>query len=832
MSATPAEAKLALHKERERVFSAKRRHASPMETVHAFTKVVDRALRDIYHSYPASQTLEEHLCLVALGGYGRGELCPYSDVDLLLLRSDTAASELIAGFVRRVWDSGMNTGVVVRTTQESARILGEELASDTAFIDCTHIVGSVPLFSHLRAAVLGRYFSRNRQGFIRALRTDLHERVHSSVNTLFRVEPDLKDGICALRDCQRLMWAERVSTGVLGGDRHPPLGFLGEEERDTLNRAYAFLISVRNELHMLCRRRMDVLEVGLQEAVADSLGFGSPTALMERYFGTVSDVRHCILRFLEHSPGHHTSWEALRRHVGALRVEPGMVLVDGILYPRIRSLFEHGNAALTVLSVFRAAITCHATFSIALRNRIREVVSRIPREDFRTEEVDLAFRELLALHKQVGRILRLMHETGFLEGLIPEFGPLTNKVEYDTYHEYTVDQHTLLALSAYDELSREPDDLLRAVYLNVPNKPLLRLAILLHDIGKALPGDHAQTGALIAENIGSRLGLTRDEQQRLRFLVYSHLRVSELSLLRQLEEPVLRAFAEEVGDRENLDMLFVLTVLDIRHVGTGTWTGWKAAQLAELYTKAAEALEGDAATAPLPAVPDPLGLGPAYIQTTLPEDRALHREWLESGDSDHLQLHQQDLVGFVRLTAIGRDRKGFLADFIGCLYSQGLNVLRADVYSTTDGRALDIFHVEPDLTTQVPMDTRLERVRGAWERVNSRKATAQQLVRDRLQRYPPKPRRPSDLTPSCSFDNETSELCTIIELRAIDRPGLLHDIATTLSGQQVTTVSAHIATDIDRAIDVFYVTDSDGGKLRDEAAMQALESELLALANV
>jgi [protein-PII] uridylyltransferase len=825
------DAKAHLRERRDHVFAPGRRHASAREVVHAFTREIDDILRGIF-----ARTVERHpeferTSLIALGGYGRGEMCPYSDIDVLLLHDGNVPRPAFDAFTRDLWDLGASVGCVVRTMAECNAILGEDPATDNAYLDCSHVAGREELFTHLVSNVLNPYFRRRQRPFLHAICQELHDRVYSSVNTLYRVEPDLKGGLCALRDCQRMVWGERVYDTTVGGRRMSGFHILGIDGKHSLIEAYESLLKLRVELHVVAGRRVDLLELALQPRIADNLGMGAsnPGALMEHYFRVVTEVRHAAHLFLERAPRATRVWDLVRRTIGAYPAGPRLAVSDGILFLRWRRRSSRLAPVLWMLEVFRSALKCHAVLSIGLRNHIRQMVRDLDPADFRNSEVDQRFRDILSRHRHVGRILQLMHETTFLEGLIPEFGPLTCRVEYDTYHEYTVDQHILLALCALDEMAHEKDPFILNVYLNLPRKPLLRLALLLHDVGKALPGNHSRTGAAIAENVALRLGFDKDETERIRFLVYHHLALSEISLMREPEEDLIRQFAEKVGDLENLDMLFILTVLDIRTVGSHTWTGWKAAQLKDIHERTADALR-EQPRQPTPDTEVIDGLDdPAYLRHALPEEREDHRRWLAALQPEELQLHVEPLVGFQRLTVVTHDRRGFLADFVGCLFAEGLWVVQARIHSTRDGRILDVFDLECDGRTAVPFDKRLEGVRKRWQAVCEGKASSAEMADERRRRYPQKPIRNAMSQVKISIDNTLSAQYTVLEVDVPDSSGLLHRLARELAKLDIVIASARIATLIDQVQDVFYLTDTDGSKIMNGERCEQIRSTVAGL---
>jgi [protein-PII] uridylyltransferase len=795
---------------RDSHFGSKDSWISPLAAVHAYCHDVDNILRDIYQTCIDVQKPDTNFCLVALGGYGRGELWPYSDVDILILHQNQHKSVKLSSAVRLFWNIGLTMGCVVRTISECAAIIGEDLATDTAFLESHFICGNRDLFNKLQNVCIKPYFEKHKKVYIEGISAALREGIYSSENSLYRIEPDIKNGICTLRDCQRLLWAERVKCGTKNfAGLHTKSGFsLAETRRFEAN--YAFLTGLRAQLHMISGQRLDVLETDYQNDIAKHCGFGQDGAgrLLEEFFKTVRDIRLSLLSFLEKDLSGKSIWNNVRRRFSAIEIAAGLAVLDGIIFSRHKKdiQLDTGEA---IIRIFKNALTFQATLSVELRNKIRHTIDTINPDDFKSKVVGEIFLDILIWPGSIGQILLVMHETGFLGELIPAFQTLTCKVEYDQYHEFTIDQHILLALCACDELAHDPDARIKNIYQSV-NKPVLRLAVLMHDIGKVQPGDHTQNGAIIAENICERLGLNDSQTDQVRFLVYHHLDMSNMSLQREPDDNNIAAFARDIGDRDTLDLLYLLTIVDIRSVGPHTWTGWKAYQLEQLYDRVFQFLDDygayqDASISPADgAIP-----GSSYLRDNLPEDREKHSRWLSEIGDKGLQLHHESFAGFERLTVCDYDRTGFLSDIISCFTAEGYNILSARIYSTVDGKVLDIFNLEPPDKPRVSAQKRISNIHTKWNLLKTEQMSADDLVRDRMKKYPPSALRRGfqKQTVDVRINNAASQLSTIIEIDTADNFGLLHKITRCFHENQVNVVSAKLSTRNDRAVDVFYVTD-------------------------
>ena len=830
-----AQYKIDLSKSRESIFSSSQ--GSILEAVHAFTDEVDAVLLDIYASLIPEEMAEQKICLVALGGYGRRELCPYSDVDVLVLHEEGHAEEAIAAMVRRFWDVGLNMGCVVRTPASCAAIMGDDFATDTALLESRYLAGDRHLYDRLNDEVIRPYFGRQKKNYLEEIIRILRNSLYSQERSIYRVEPDLKDGTCCLRDCQRILWAERVRNGAESfPDLHLKARFTAAQAA-RLEKDYIFLLRLRAALHQVCHRRLDVLETALQPAVAEACGFGVNGAgrMMEQFFRAVRRIRLVLLSFLERDLSGRNIWRDIRKRISAQPIAPGIAVLDGIFFSS-RSDDPHIGSPLWLMDVFAQTVIHRSTLSVELRNRLRHFAAHMPSRDFRSQAIGTAFRGILNAPSPIGQTLHLMHETRVLEKLMPQFESLTCKVEYDSYHEYTIDQHILLALKTADEMATEPDEAIRGIYKNLKRPFLLRLALLLHDIGKSGEGDHSLSGAVIAEDVCERLGLNGEETGRIRFLVQHHLDMSYLSLQREPEDHSIRQFAHIVEDLENLDMLYLLTVADIRSVGPRTWTQWKAIQLEYLYGRTKNVLDQDgedpagktSASDPEDRYSIPIE-DEAYYQSTTPSERRRHVQWLAAVDVADILLYNEPFSGFEQLTVCGHDRIGFLNQVIGCLTAEGYNILSARLYSTTDKKALDIFHIEPPLLPRLTPPVRIENIYKKWRRLVAKETTPDDLVRERLAKYPPVPLRQASSQPSVRihFDNAASPLFTLVEIDTPDNFGLLHKIARCFSDNGINIASARLSTRSDLAVDVFYINDINKGKIIEKKQIARLRRKLL-----
>jgi [protein-PII] uridylyltransferase len=422
-----------------------------------------------------------------------------------------------------------------------------------------------------------------------------------------------------------------------------------------------------------------------------------------------------------------------------------------------------------------------------------------------------------------------MLETNVLEKIIPEFGNLICKVEYDTYHEYTVDQHTLLMVASLDKILEEGHHDLYKIYRRVKNKFLLRLSFLLHDIGKSIPGDHSKNGAIIAARIGNRLGLNPRETDQIQFLIYNHLILSEFSFTHEWEKEGVKKISRQIKNKSNLDMLYLLTVMDIKNVGSKTWTGWKGIQLKELYTEIRKTLNWSRRKGGDKSEKKEKLQSYSFFDSDQHNYQLWINQFKKAEDKSILHLYSEDFIGFIRLTVVGQDRKNFFTDIVSCISSEGYNILSAKILSTEDGIALDIFHLEPDILTMLSTENRVNNIQRKWGMIQTGEKNAFQLIDDRLKNYPsPVSDRIKNEKSFILVNNKKSDTYTVLEVKTRDRFGLLFKIAQILNRFEINIISAKLSTRIDRVVDVFYINTLSGKKIEDPAVISSLEDTLKA----
>lgn len=841
-----------------RVETFHREGAAGLSTCRLLAAATDHLVRALFDELRAENKSPEGLALIALGSYGRRELSPHSDLDLLLLRgpgvSEAQAAPIAQALPTLLWDLKRAVGWSARSPEECTRAADDDHTVRTALLDCRFLAGSESVYRRLSEGVLPELLTHRADAFIQDKSGELRARRERYGDTVFLLEPHLKQGDGGLRDLEAALWIAQVRFRTRGLTGLLQQSILPGSEVVRLKAARDFLLRIRHHLHYLRGRKEDRLTFDLQEEVASFLGYADEDAMlpvesfMRDYYLSAKALRLAadgiIERCEELSAARRFSLKPERR-LGPFRVFRGKLTITE------PSLFTQEPAR--VLDFFRTAEEEGLPLYTWAKEQVTQALPAL--EAARgTPEVAQAFKTLFARPGTRGELLFELHDSGVLGAVVPEFGRVTAHHQHDLYHVYTVDVHTLFAvrrlyaLRAGDlveevpELSREMRDLA---------DPLpLYLGMLLHDAGKGMGGNHSEKGRVLMETLGERLGLTPRQREVAEFLVLEHLAMSHTAQRRDLSDPqLIEDFAAKMGDMEKLTCLYLLTYADMCSVAPKMWTGWKAQLLRDLYTKARAVLLGTGAPeagAHTERVRERFharwanafgeeraraletSLPERYFLGMQPERATLHGRLLARARRMPLSAalrHRPD-VGFTELHLAAEDRPGLLALFAGVLSAYRIDILSARIASTSDGLALDVFDVRPP-HGQLLDRQRWRSARADLLRVLKGEATMEDVFRRRkagtlLQ----KPLPP--VQAKVTVDNKASQAATVVDVRAQDRVGLLYAIASTLTREGAQIALAKVATEAHRAVDSFYVT-REGRKIppaEEEALVRALTSAL------
>ncbi|WP_375249812.1 [protein-PII] uridylyltransferase [Sphingomonas sp.] len=839
-----------------------------LEAANAQAYLIDRLLIVLadfttQRLYPLSNpTASERLLLIAVGGYGRGEMAPFSDVDIGFVtpwKQTPWAEQVIESMLYTLWDLGLKVGHSSRSLDEMVRQANGDVTVRTALLEGRYVWGDEGLY----ADATRRFRDEVRRGTERRFIADkLEERNLRHVrmgDTRYVVEPNVKEGKGGLRDLHALFWIGKYVYDVQRAVQLVELGLFTREEYRLFHRAENFLWAVRCHLHLIAGRGEDRLTFDYQREIAERMRYaarpGKPAVerFMQFYFLQAKTVGSLTGLFLAHLEERFTR---RRYKLPALRRAPQRL--NGFVIDRHRIALPDEDFfredPVRLIEVFAlAAQQKREIHPLALRCATRD--AKLAASVRRDPRANALFLDLLTSRNDPELVLRWMNETGVLGRFVPDFARVVAQMQFDMYHHYTVDEHTIRAIGLLSRLEkgelRQDHPLPTALIDQIVSRRVLYVAVLLHDIAKGRGGDHSILGAEVAERLCPRFGLTPAETETVAWLVRWHLLMSATAFRRDLADfKTILDFAEIVQSPERLRLLLVLTVVDIRAVGPGTWNGWKGQLLGTLYDNAEEVLrlghkqrgrverlEAKQADLAQAMGWDDEALA-AYVRRfpeaywiAEPSDVLAHNAaFVHSAGNQPLQIDAQVYLerGATLITVYAADHPGLFSRIAGAIHVAGGNIIDARIHTTRDGMALDNFLVQDPLGRPFDEAGQVERLKTA---IADALAGRGKLT-DRL-KAKPLPRARADafrIEPNVLVDNKASNRFTVVEVAARDRPALLNQLAYALFVSKVTIHSAHVATYGERAVDVFYLTDLTGDKLTPGTRVRTLEKRLLAAA--
>ncbi len=839
------------------------------ETVRAIASLTDATVTAIHHVattilHPQSNPTEaERLAVLAIGGYGRAEMAPQSDVDLLLLtpwKVTPWAESVVESMLYMLWDLKLKVGQSTRSIDDCLALSREDMTIRTSLLEHRLVCGHAPTAELLRERLWPELFDNTVPEFIEAKLAERAERHRRQGGQRYVLEPNVKEGKGGLRDLQTLYWMAKYIHRVDRAIELVDLGFFTRDEHLTFWQAEDFLWAVRCHLHLIARRPVDQLTFDMQVEVAQRMGYrdaGGRRAVeifMQDYFLHATRVGELTRVFLVALENRHLYKAPILNILfrKRRRIRPGFREERGRL--NVVDEADFLEDPLNILRLFEEALR---TGILIHPEAMRLVTSHLDLIDDKMRsdpEAVRIFLDLLLKHGNPERSLRRMNELGVLGAFIPEFAPVVAMMQFNVYHHYTVDEHSIQCVAALAAIERgdQTDDLPLAseIIRGDINRRVLTLAVLFHDIGKGRPEDHSIVGAKIVRRIATRFGLPADEVETIEWLVRNHLLMSDVAQKRDISDPrTLRDFAKMVKSRRRLDLLLILTVCDIRGVGPGTWNNWKAMLLRRLYEETARALDSgleelnrEKRTGEAKRSLRHLLVAKGWDAREIKAEAARHYEnyWaglptdtqmvfaemLREPPQDHevkINLHPDIDRDATRATFVLADHPGIFSRLAGALALVGANVVDARTYTTKDGYATAVFWTQDAEGRPYDAD-RLPRLRQMIERTLKGEIVARAALagKDKVKKRDSQFRFPTHIT----FDNEGSDIYTIIEVDTRDRPGLLYDLTRTLAENHIQIVSAVIATFGAQVVDTFYVKDAFGLKLHQELRRETLESRL------
>ena len=836
------------------------------DAVRAYSLLTDGVVETVFkvattwlHPNP-NPTDGERLAVIAVGGYGRGEMAPYSDVDLLFLmpwKVTPWAESLIESMLYVFWDLHLKVGHSSRSVKDCLRLGREDYTIRTALLEHRMLTGDQALGDELSERLTKELFRNTAADFIEAKLSERDLRHKRQGGQRYMVEPNVKEGKGGLRDLQTLFWIGKYIHGVSEPADLVGTKLLDAEEFDKFLAAETFLMAVRCHLHLVANRGMDQLTFDMQVEVAERLGYKDKAGrravehFMQDYFRHATIVGELTRIFLTALEAKHVKRAPSLADFFKRRksVKPAYVLRQNRLDIAQGKTFL--NDKLNILRLFEEAMRTGYLIHPNAMRLIRTNLSLIDDEMRNAPEANRIFLDMLLKHGNPERALRRMNELDVLAAFLPEFEPIVAMMQFNMYHHYTVDEHTIQCISTLAQIERgeliEELPVASGILKDGVNRKVLYVALLLHDIGKGRPEDHSILGAKIARKVAPRLGLKKDEAETVEWLVRYHLLMSDTAQKRDLSEPrTVRDFAKAVKSKKRLDLLTVLTVCDIRGVGPDTWNNWKAQLLRDLHAMTADGLEhgleainresaqADAKKALRAALSDwdtkalRLETGRHYgpYWQGLPQDAhvVFAKQLIDIGNSEiRVDLMADDARDATRICFALADHPGIFSRLTGALALVGANIVDARTYTSSDGYATAAFWVQ-DGDGSPYEASRLPRLRGMIEKTLKGEVLPRESFadKDRIK----KRERAFKVPTSITFDNEGSEIYTIIEVDTRDRPGLLYDLARAMSESNIYVASAVIATYGEQVVDTFYVKDTFGLKYHSESKQKTLEKRL------
>ena len=849
-----------------------------LETCWGRAAILDLLLRHLWEA--ARQNLSEQaqkefpaIALVAIGGYGRAELNPHSDIDFMFLHNRQVAagtralphlSKILDGLLYPLWDVGLKIGHSVRSIDDCVKVANSDMQSKTSLIESRLITGDEELTAKFQKVLNSKCVSGYEQEYIRMRVQDQEARRNKFGNSACMQEPNVKNGCGGLRDFQNLLWMAFFKYRTSSLKELQAHDLIGEPERKQLEAAYDFLLRVRTELHYHTNRATDVLSKNLQPAVAYNLGYRerSPSLRIETFMRDVythSRNIFLITRTLEQRlallppPQPRLLLPAFLRKGRAPVAEPfdGFKFLNGEIHAASSRVFRDQPRRLMRVFLYsqQRGVRLHPDLAQMIRNQL----PLVDRAFLADEHVRETFLTILNQRGSVAPILRAMHEVDLLGKYLPEFGKLTCLVQHEFYHQYTADEHTLVCLEQLDrvwESRSPPHEAYAALFQGLDRPYLLYLALLLHDVGKAQGhGNHSEVGGQLAMRVARRLKLDGAASHTLRLLIEHHLLMASVSQRRDLDDPVvIRRFAEQMQNPETVTLLTLHTFVDALATSDKLWNGFKDSLLWMLHHKTMRLMTGGAEF--IRAEEKQRELLMEEVERLAPEDLSKEELHAHFGTlpAPYFQIHSaRDIIDdlllahrFMRLQILEEesalapvvnwhnqpdrgcnavkvctwDRAGLFGKIAGSLSAAALNILSAQIFTRADGIVLDTFFVQ---------DAKTGNLAGAEQRDEFENVLHKSLTGEEVNFHAYAGER---IPTRVHFDNETSETRTLVEIETEDRIGLLYVISQRLSELALDVSAARIATDKGAAIDSFYVRELDGAKIVSAERQQGIERRL------
>ena len=861
-----------LHRGQEEVLARFETNGSGPDVFAGNAFLTDQLVRVIFEIatervYPtANKTTSEQLSVVAIGGYGRGELAPHSDVDLMFLQpyKQTPYIEQVVEFILyMLWDLGLKVGHSTRSIDDCLRLSKRDVTIQTSLLDARWVWGDQDLFGDFYRRFQAEVVEGQGPKFVEdklAERDGRHERMG---DTRYVVEPNIKEGKGGLRDLQTLYWLTKFLYGVSNVADLVPLGVFTPQDVNRFTKAQDFLWTVRCHLHYLAGRPEERLTFDVQKTIsermtyADREGISDVERFMKHYFliaKDVGDLTRVLCAVLEDQQKKRSlfrlpSLTLLGTKVDGFQVDRGRITVDSEDAFRMEPL--------KLLRIFAEAqehdLDIHPQALRFISNSLN-LIGHEFRQDPKANEL---FMRIMTSRKEPEKALRRLNEAGVFGKFVPDFGRVVAQMQFDMYHTYTVDEHTIRALGILSRIesgahAHDMPNVTQAMK-EVHSRRALYVAVFLHDIAKGRGGDHSEIGAGLALELCPRFGLSGEETETVSWLVREHLTMSDTAFKRDVEDPqTIKGFLKIVKSVERLRLLTVLTCADIRAVGPSTWTNWKSGLLRGLYLRTIEALSADMVTEnrtqrialakerlrdaliawPVADIDAHMAMGYpgywlSYDHDTLVRHANIVRKARAKRRSLLIESRVDDEFEYSEITIYAPDHPGIFSEMAGAMALSGVTIVDAKIATMSNGMVLDSFAVLDAQERAVTRPEKLKRIYQRIENVFAGKLQIKQELETARQGALSRREEPFSVASRVIIDNKLSATNTIIEVNGRDRVGFLYDVTSVLTGLGLKISSAHITTFGEEVVDTFYVKDIFGLKVTHDSKIEKIREALM-----
>ena len=857
-------------KERERIYSRHCFGIGGREIVEEYTRLADIVIQRIYQASIRADNggskLSEDIpiAILALGGYGREALNPYSDIDIMLVYNPSELNvsqvePLANQLITTLWDIGFEVGHSCRSLKECVRATYDDIFSKTSMLEARYIVGARRVYRQFQRLTSKHFFKKQVGKFIAKTIEEWSARHESYGATIYLQEPNIKESAGGLRDFHTGIWVAAVRFGVKDLEELERRGIIPQTVAESCEESLDFLWQLRNELHYVSQRRSDQLVLDVQEIIAKNLGYKddghslAEVTMMRDYYlhaEHLYEFAKLIIDRVKHQGSPLNQW---------LERWQTKMLPDGFTVVRDEIGFQEGHFdfrldPMRIMKVFTYRQQLGNRISAEVRHQIAANLHLIDDNFRRSPEVAECFLSILRHSESVAEVLRRMHRWQVLDHYLPEFGKIRSLVRSDRPHQYTVDEHTLYAIENLEEATLaqlEGGQDFLDIFKEVEKPELLRLAILLHDVGKGVdgPGGHDERGFEMAQAALDRIGLDSVDKEVVLFLILRHLDMIHTAQRRDLDDPkVIERFAELVQDEQHLKMLYLLTFADMRAVSIEIWNQWNAILLWQLYTRTLEFLQGEMEFLKV----EELQARVTHLIGEAVGEAAIARHFETMSDQE-LVSQAPDLIGkqiqlveklgdlpiavshfaenqsYTQIGICTRNARGIFRQITAVFTVENINILRAMINTRSDGIVIDVLNVTDGQTGKGPILDRYHQIEETLTAVWNGEVDAETVLEEQRESDPLLRRQQRHIQPRIRIDNEASDRATIIDIRAQDQVGLLYTVSDALYKLGLDIHLAKITTEAFIAEDSFYVTDTNGAKITNPTRLKNIQDALAQL---